>query len=98
MGTSKPTKSMLMGLPEEPLADVTLRVVVAVLVSEPLVPLMVRVKLPVGVLVAVAMVSVELLPALTEAGLSEAVAPAGRPLTLKLTEPVKPPIALVLTV
>ena len=65
---------------------------------EPLVPVMVRTKLPVGVLAAVVIVSVELLPALTEVGLNVPVALAGRPVTLKLTEPVKPATAAVLTV
>ena len=59
---------------------------------------MVRVKLPVGVLEAVAIVSPELLPALTEEGLNVPVALAGRPLTLRVTEPVKPATAVVLTV
>ena len=97
MATSSPTKSMLMAFPEPPLEDVTLRVVEVVLVRELLVPLIVKVELPVGVVLAVVIVSVELLPALTEVGLNAPVALAGRPLTLKLIAPVKPFIALVLT-
>jgi hypothetical protein len=59
---------------------------------------MVSVKLPNGVLVEVAMVRVELDPAATDGGLNEAVAPAGRPLAVRLSEPLKPFVALVLTV
>ena len=69
-----------------------------VLMSEPLVPVIVRTKLPVGVLDAVATVSVELAPTLTEAELNEPVALAGRPLTLKPIVPVKPVSAVVFTV
>jgi hypothetical protein len=98
MGTSSPTKSILIAFPEELLPDVTMRTAVAVLVSEPLVPVMVRVELPMGVLEAVATVSVELAPALTEVGLNVPVALAGKPLTLKLIVPVKPLAAVVLTV
>ena len=59
---------------------------------------MVSVKLPKGVLADVATVRVELAPAATEGGLNEAVAPVGSPLALKLTEPLKPLMALVFTV
>src|ERR1700683_4139266 len=97
IGTSWPTKSMLIALPEEPLAVVTRRMERAVLVSEPLVPVMVRVELPMGVFDAVVTVSVELAPALTEVGLNIPVALAGRPLRLKLIVPVKPLAAVVLT-
>jgi hypothetical protein len=75
----------------------TLSVTFVVFVSEPLLPVTVRAKLPVGVLLAVVIVSVELLPTLTEVGLKVAVALAGSPLTLKAIEPVKPFKALVLT-
>ena len=74
-----------------------MRVTLAVFVSEPPVPVMVKAKLPGGVLLAVVIVNVELLPALTEVGLNVAVALAGSPLTLKPIEPVKPFIAPVLT-
>jgi hypothetical protein len=76
----------------------TFRMAVVVLMSEPLVPVIVRTKLPVGVLDAVATVSVELAPTLTEAELNEPVALAGRPLTLKPIVPVKPVSAVVFTV
>jgi|SRR5215469_5800120 hypothetical protein len=59
---------------------------------------MVRVKLPAGVLLAVVIVSVELLPALTDVGLNVPLAPVGKPVTLKPTEPVKPLTAVVFTV
>jgi hypothetical protein len=41
------------------------------------------------------MVSVEPLPAVTEGGENEAVAPEGSPEALRVTEPVKPLIGLV---
>src|ERR1700693_1378575 len=97
IATSWPTKSMLITLPEPPLTAVTLRIVVVVLVSEALVPVIVKVKLPGGVLLAVVTDSVELLPTLTEVGLKVPVALAGSPLTLKLIEPVNPLIAVVFT-
>ena len=68
---------MLIELPN-PLAVMTFRMAVVVLMSEPLVPVIVRTKLPVGVLDAVATVSVELAPTLTEAELNEPVALADR--------------------
>src|ERR1700685_4536180 len=55
MATSSPTKSILIGLPET-LAAVTLSTAVVVLVSEPLLPVMGKVKLPAGVLLAVVIV------------------------------------------
>jgi hypothetical protein len=98
IGVSPPTKSMLIGFAEEPPLDVTTKLTFAVTVPPVLVPLMVSVKLPVGVLEVVATVSVELFPALTDVGLNVPVAPVGRPLTLRLTVPLKPPTAVVLTV
>jgi hypothetical protein len=78
--------------------DVTVNVTVVVCVRDPLVPVIVSVKLPVGVLAAVVTVSVELPPALTDVGLNVPVALVGKPLTLKLTVPLNPFWALVLTV
>jgi hypothetical protein len=67
------------------------RVTVAVCVSVPLVPVIVIVELPAGVVPAVVvMVSVEVPDVLTEAGENEALAPAGRPLALKFTDEVNP--------
>jgi len=75
-----------------------LRAAVVELVSEPLVPVIVRLELAVGVLLEVVTVRVELAPGAMEVGLNEAVAPAGRPLTDRFTVPVKPPCAAALTV
>jgi hypothetical protein len=93
---SSPTKSILITL-LEPVADATSRTAVVVLVSEPLVPVMVKVKAPVGVLLSVVIVSVELPPALAEVGLKLPVALAGKPLTLKLTAAVNPLTTVRLT-
>src|ERR1700693_3307104 len=90
IATSWPTKSMLITLPEPPLTAVTLRIVVVVLVSEALVPVIVKVKLPGGVLLAVVTDSVELPPATIEVGLKVPLALAGSPLRLKLTDAVNP--------
>ena len=79
-----PTKSMLIALAEgEVVRGDVQNHVGGVQVREPLVPVMVRVGLPTGVLELVAIVSVELAPAAIEVGLKEAVAPVGSPLTDK---------------
>lgn len=62
---------------------------------EPLVPVTVTEELPTGVVLSVVMVSVEPLPAVTEGGENEAVAPEGSPEALSVMEPVKPLIGLV---
>jgi len=62
------------------------------------VPVMVSFELPTGVLAVVVIVRVELAPAVTDVGLNEEVAPAGSPLTPRLTEPLKPFRAAALTV
>lgn len=69
---------------------VTVRVTVAVFTSEPLVPFTVSVKVPVGVLVVVRTVRVELPEPLTEVGLNEPVEFEGKPLTLNVTTPLNP--------
>ena len=56
----------------------------------PSVPVIVRGYVPIGVVVAVETVSVELPEVETDAGLKLAVAPVGKPLTLRLAVPVKP--------
>jgi hypothetical protein len=66
--------------------------------SEPLEPVIVIVGFPGGVLVVVVTVSAEFTPGVIELGLNEAIAPAGNPLALKLTEPVKPLRAAAVTV
>ena len=76
----------------------TVRVAVAVFTSEPLVPFTVSVYVPVGVLVAVRTVRVELPEPVTEVGLNEPVEFAGRPLTLKVTTPLNPPAAVTVAV
>ena len=86
------------GVAESVKSGVTTRVTVADCVSEPLVPVIVSVNVPVGVLATVAILSVELLPALTEVGLNVPVAPVGSPVTVSAIEPLNPPTALVLTV
>ncbi len=99
----KPTKSMLIALAvelePEPAAELTFRVTLAVCVKEPLVPVIVRVELPAGVLPLVATVIVELVPGAIELELNVAVAPAGIPfVTLSFTVPVNPFNAAALTV
>ena len=79
-------------------AAATLSATVSVCVSDPLVPVIVSVEFPDGVLAVVVIVSVELFPAATDAGLNAAVAPAGNPLNAKLTDPLKLPTAATLTV
>jgi hypothetical protein len=64
----------------------------------PLEPATVNVEVPNGVLADVVIVKVELAPAAIEAGLNEAVAPVGKPLALTVTVPLKPLIAVSLTV
>ena len=63
----------------------------------PLVPVMVIGKLPVGVVLLVVTVSVEF-PEVSDAGLNVPAAPAGNPLMLRLTEPVKPPVGVTVAV
>lgn len=53
-------------------------------------PVMVRVYVPAGVVDAVATVSVELPDVLIDVGLKLAVAPVGKPLTLRFTVSLKP--------
>ena len=76
----------------------TIRVTDAEFVSEPAVPVIVTVELPVGVPDVVVTVSVELPDEEMEAGENEAVAPAGRPVAAKVTAPVNPESAPTVTV
>jgi hypothetical protein len=90
---------MLIALAEGEVVEVTFRITLVEFVREPLVPVMVRVGLPTGVLPFVVTVSVELTPGVIEVGLNEAIAPIGSPLvTLRFTAPVKPFTAVVLTI
>jgi hypothetical protein len=67
-------------------------------VRAPLVPVNVRVELPVGVVFAVVTVTVDGPEPVTEDGLNDAVAPVGRPLAVKVTTPVKPFCAAIVAV
>src|SRR6516225_4913241 len=76
----------------------TTSVTVVECVRLPLVPVMVIVYVPVGVVELVETDRVELPEPATEVGLKFAVAPLGNPLTLKFTDPVKPFTALTVDV
>ena len=58
---------------------------------------MVNGKLPVGVVLLVVTVNVEL-PDASGLGLNVPVAPVGKPLTLSVTDPVKPPVGVTVAV
>jgi hypothetical protein len=75
---------------------VTSNVTLAECVSEPLVPVMASVELLVKLPVVI--VSIELPDVLIEAGENNGVAPAGKPVTAKLTAPVNPFSAPTFTV
>ena len=77
--------------------SVTLNVTVAVWLNAPLVPVIVSVESSAGVPDPVVIVSVELAPGVIDDGLNVGVAPAGSPLTLKLTAPLNPFAALRLS-
>lgn len=64
----------------------------------PLVPVMVRVKVLFLVLVVVVTVSVDVPEPATEVGLKAALAPLGTPLMVKVSVPVNPAPAVVVTV
>ena len=80
----------LMPMPAPALAAFTTTVTVAVCVSDPLVPVIESVRLPPGEFAAVATFSVALPEPVTEGGVNEPVAFAGKPLTARLTVPAKP--------
>jgi hypothetical protein len=71
-------------------AGTTVNVTVVVCVTLPLVPLIVNVDVPTGVLPVVVTVNVELPVPVTVAGEKPAVAPAGNPLALSVTTPPNP--------
>jgi hypothetical protein len=89
---------MLIGLTEDALDVITANVTVAVCVNEPLVPVIVSVGLPAGVLLVVVTVSVDDPVPLTVDGENDAVAPLGTPLLLRLTDPLNPLMAPTFTV
>ena len=72
---------------------------VVLLMAVPLVPVMVKVDVAAGVLAAVITVMIVVPdPPVMVAGLKLAVAPDGNPVTLGVTVPLKPFIAVVVTV
>jgi len=89
---------ILITFPVVPPDPLTVSVTVVVCVKDPLVPVIVTVGLPAGVVVAVVIVSVEGVPAVIDVGLNVPVAPLGNPLTLKPTLPLNPFNAPTLTV
>jgi hypothetical protein len=76
----------------------TTRVVVVECVRLPLVPVMISVDVPTGVVLAVVTVSVEVPLPLIVAGEKLAVAPVGNPLAPRVTVPVNPFSAPTVTV
>src|SRR5271168_5378024 len=96
MGLPVPTKSILMTRVEE--LEVTERLGLAEWVREPLVPVMERVEVPVGVPPVVVMVRVELPEVPMEAAEKVGEAPAGNPEAVKFTVPEKPLTGATLTV
>ena len=64
----------------------------------PLAPVIVNGYVPVGVVALVVTVMVDEPEVVTDAGLKLALAPAGNPLALKLTVPVKPPDGVTVAV
>lgn len=79
-------------------ARLTTSVTVVECTSDPLVPVIVSVKLLAGVLSDVVTVRVEVPDPVTEVGLKVPVAPEGSPLTLSVTTSLKPPDLLTVTV
>ena len=73
---------------------VTVSVTFAACCTEPLVPVIVKVKVPFA-RVPVCTMSVEL--ALVGFGVNAAVEPAGRPLTESATDPLKAPLGVIVT-
>jgi hypothetical protein len=78
--------------------EVTFSVTLAECVSDPLVPVILIVGLPVGVLAVVVMVSVELPDVVMYVGAKEGEAPVGKPVAVKLTWPLNPFSAATFTV
>jgi len=72
------------------LEALTTKVTVVLWLREPLVPVMVSVYEPAGVVVEVVTVRVEVPEPATEVGLNTPVVPEGRPLTPNVTVPVNP--------
>lgn|SRR6266852_1305135 len=96
--SGKPYQVTIMLVVVPPPAAFTTRLTVAVCDKLPLTPVIVRVEVAAGVVLAVVMFKVEDPEPLTEAGVKLAVAPAGNPLTLRFTAPLKPLSVPTLTV
>jgi hypothetical protein len=92
-----PTKSTLIALPL-PVTAVTVNDTVVEWASEPLVPVIVRLDVPAGVFATVVTFNVALSDAVIDAGVNDAVAVGGNPLTLRVTALEKPFNAPVVTV
>jgi hypothetical protein len=97
MGVPVPENLMLMVFPEPPVVELTVSGRLIVWVSEALAPVILNMELPAGVFGPALIKRVEFAPGATAAGLREAVAPAGNPLTLRFTEPLNPLSAPTLT-
>jgi hypothetical protein len=97
MGVSAPTKSTLIA-PFPGVVVVTTRETAAVCLRDPLVPVIVRVLVPSGVLDEVFTVSLVLPGVAKLFAAKEALAPEGRPVTLSVTLPEKLEMEDVLTV
>jgi len=78
-------------------AALTARLTELAWVNDPEVPVTVKFDVAIGVEVRVVMVRVDV-PVVTEAGLNEQVAPAGRPLHVSATVPLKPLVGVTVTV
>jgi hypothetical protein len=74
----------------------TVRLAVVARTNEPLVPVIVSVEVPRGVLDDVLTVRIELPEPETVDGLNEAVAPVGKPLTVNITVPVNCPFGVTM--
>ena len=83
---------------EKSAAALTTRVTVVEWVSAPLVPMIVSVNVPVGVVAEVVTLIVLLPDPATEVGANVAAAPAGSPLALKVTVPVNPFVGVTVAV
>lgn len=82
----------------EKFGEFTCKLTVSLCVSMPLVPVIVIVEVPAGVLALVVIVNVELPEVVTDAGANEAVAPVGKPVAARFTAPVKPLSGAIVTV
>ena len=96
IATALPTKSMPIARPA--LGVPTTSVTVVLWLSAPLVPMMVSVELPDGVVADVVTFSVELPEAVTDAGTKIAVLSGGSPVNPRLTVPANPFVAPMSTV